>query len=116
MLDSFVRPIRSVLGIAEQEVERPVMGTEHEIGNAIEAIRRATESIDRHVEVIEGLATSIEPLTKSVDQLTSTVAELVGLLAPMEAAEKEVARARRLFGMRQHRPPPDQPAAPPAER
>jgi hypothetical protein len=100
MLEFLVRPLRSVLGVAEHEVETPLADTEREIVDAVNAIRLATESIEHHVAVIEGLATAIGPLTDSVNQLTKTLADVVVLLAPVAAAEHEVDEVRHFFGLR----------------
>jgi hypothetical protein len=120
MLDFFLRPLRSALGLAEQEISEPIVDTEREILGAVEAIHEATESIERHVEVIESLATSVGPLTESVNQLTSTMNDLVTMLAPMGRAEQGVEHAshevRHFLRFRRHRsaPPPDGPSQPPA--
>ena len=105
MFDFFARPLRSALGIAEQEVTAPILDAEREIVAAAAALERATKSIEHHVEVVEGLATSVGPLTESVNQLTATMANLVTLLGPLAAAEHEVQRAERLFGLRRRRRP-----------
>ncbi len=105
MLEFLFRPLRSVLGVAERELETPIVEAEREIIAAVEAIQRATESIEHHVEVIEGLATAVGPLTDSVNQLTKTLADVVTLLAPMAEAEHEVDRVKRFFGFSRHAKP-----------
>jgi hypothetical protein len=112
MLDFLLRPVRSVLGAAEQEVERPIAAPEHEILDTVEALRHTSESIEHHVEVIEGLATSVGPLTESVDRLTDTMRDLVQLLAPMAAAENEVHQAERFFHLRRKPDPAPEPEEP----
>jgi hypothetical protein len=120
MLDVFFRPVRSILGYGEKEMERPVVQAEHEILDAVGALRQVTESIDHHVEVIEGLATSIDPLKESVNQLTATMSELVALIAPMGKAEIGVQHAsqevRHFLGFRRKKTAasPEPPPAPPA--
>jgi hypothetical protein len=109
MLDFLVRPVRSVLGLAEHEVTSPLEATAHDIDDAVVAIRRATESIDHHVAVIENLATAVGPLADSVDRLNGTLTELIGMLAPMAKAEQDVAEVRHFFG-RRRRPVPAPPA------
>lgn len=107
MLGFLVRPLRSALGLAEHEVVSPLEGSERELLAAVDAIHRATVTIERHVEVVEGLATAVGPLTDSVNRLTTTMADLVMLLAPMAAAEHDLERAERLFGLRRRRKQPD---------
>jgi hypothetical protein len=112
MLDFLSRPLRSALGMAEQEMTAPLQSAEREVVEAAGAIHRATESIERHVEVVEGLATSVGPLTESVNQLTATMAELVKILGPLALAEREVQQVERLFRMpRRRRQAPPPPAA-----
>lgn len=121
MIDQFFRPLRSVLGIAQQEMERPLAGAEHEILHAVRALHRVAESVEQHVAVIEGLATSIDPLKKSVNDLTATMQELVTLMAPMGKAELGVEHAeqevKHFLGFRRHKneaavqAPPPAPAA-----
>jgi methyl-accepting chemotaxis protein len=113
MLDFLTRPIRSILGVAGdeviEEVLEPVRETreiEAHILDAVEAIHGATASIEQHVAVIETLATSVAPLTSSVDRLTDTMQDLVRLLAPMGEAEQGVQRVEHFFGWR-HRKQPD---------
>jgi len=94
VLDFATRPIRALLGSAEQDVVQPLQETreiEGHILEAVEAIHSATASIEQHVAVIETLATSVGPLTSSVV-----------LLAPMAQAEREVHRVEGFFG-RRHR-------------
>jgi hypothetical protein len=110
MFEFLARPLRSVLGIAERQVAAPLEETERKIVEAAGAIQRATESIERHVEVVEGLATSVGPLTESVNRLTETMANLVTILGPLAAAEHEVQRAERLFGLRRRRKTTEAPA------
>jgi hypothetical protein len=119
MLDLLFRPLRSALGLAEQELERPIVDAEHEMLDTVAAIHRVAESIERHIEVIEGLATSIDPLKQSVNNLTATMGELVELLEPMGKAEVGVAHAsqevRHFLGFRRHKnaaPPAAAPRAP----
>jgi len=112
MLEFVVRPLRSILGVAEHEMASPLADTEREVVEAVNAIRRATESIERHVEVIEGLATAIGPLTESVNQLTRTLADVTALMAPIESAEHEVDRVKQFFGLRRR----EKPAEPPTGR
>ena len=120
MLDLFFRPLRSALGVAEQEMERPIVDAEHEILDAVRALHRVAESVERHVEVIEGLATSIDPLKKSVNDLTATMQELVTMIAPMGKAELGVEHAteevRHFLGFRRHKDaaPPEVPPPAPA--
>jgi phage-related minor tail protein len=96
--------------VAEQEAAAPFEGAEREIVETAEAMRRAAASIEHHVEVVEGLATAVGPLTESVNHLTSTMSDLVTLLAPMAAAEREVATVRRFFGFHRHATPAEAPA------
>jgi hypothetical protein len=105
MLEYLVRPLRSVLGVAEHEIATPLTDAEREIVAAVEAIQRATESIEHHVEVIEGLASTVGPLTESVNQLTKILADAVALLAPVADAEQEVERAKRFFGLHRQAKP-----------
>ena len=125
MLDPLFRPVRAILGFGEQEIERPMVGAEHEILDAVGALHRVAESIEHHVEVIEGLATSIDPLKQSVNDLTETMTELVALIAPMGKAEVGVQHAsqevRHFLGFRRHEsaapaeaPPREAPPTPPA--
>ena len=104
MLEFVFRPFRSALGLAEEEVERPIVEGEREILDAVKAIREATESLERHVAVIEVLATSVHPLTESVNQLTATMNSLVTMMAPMQQAEHEAERVGHLFGRFRHKP------------
>lgn len=100
-----MRPLRSVLGVAEHEVVTPVARSERNIADAVNAVHRAADSIEHHVEVVEGLATSVGPLTESVNQLTETMAELVKLLSPMAVAERDAERVEHLFSFRRRRKP-----------
>jgi phage-related minor tail protein len=109
MLEFFVRPLRSVLGVAEHEVVTPLRA-EHEIANTVQAVHRVADSIEHHIEVVEGLATSVGPLTESVNKLTKTMDDLVKLLAPMAIAERDVqsveheaAKVERLFTFRRRK-------------
>ena len=116
MLEFFVRPLRSALGIAEHEVVAPVASAEHEIRDAVAAIHRMADTIENHIEVVEGLATSVGPLKDSVNALTETMGELVKLLAPLGEAEQDVEHVEHLFGFRRRRkpvPPPAPPVEPP---
>lgn len=106
MLELFLRPIKSALGVVEQEVSTPLADTEREIVDAANALHRASDSIEHHVEVIEGLATSVGPLTDSVNQLTTTMVDLVSLLAPMGKAEQGVEHVEHFFGFHRHQEPP----------
>jgi hypothetical protein len=106
MLDFVFRPLRSALGVAEQEIERPIVESEREILDAVKAIREATESLERHVAVIEVLATSVRPLTDSVTELTSTMDSLVTMMAPMQQAEQEAQRVGHFFDRFRHKPEP----------
>ena len=99
MLEFLVRPLRSALGLAEQQLVKPLAAPEHEILDAVHAIRAATESIEHHVQVIEGLALSVGPLTDSVNSLAASMAELVAMLAPIEKAERDVSRIEQFFGL-----------------
>jgi cation transport regulator ChaC len=111
MLDFVTRPIRSILGVAEQEVVAPIQESrdiEAHILDAVHAIHSATASIEQHVEVIETLATSVAPLGASVDRLTDTMQELVQLLAPMGAAERRLGRVEHFFGRHRHEQQPGQ--------
>jgi hypothetical protein len=110
MLEFLARPVRSALGLAEQEVASPLTETARDIDDAVDAIRHATESIDHHVAVIEGLATAVGPLADSVDRLNATLTELVAILAPMAKAEQDVSEVRHFFGRRRS-PAPAPPAA-----
>jgi hypothetical protein len=110
MLDFVLRPLRSMLGVAEQDLVAPIEETrdiEAHILDAVDAIHHATASIEQHVAVIETLATSVAPLGASVDRLTDTMQELVKLMAPMGSAERGVKRVERFFGRRH-----DEPAGP----
>jgi hypothetical protein len=113
MLEFLARPLRSVLGAAEYEAARPVVGAEREISDAAGAFHRVADAIEHHIEVVEGLATSVGPLTESVNQLNQTMTDLVTLLAPMGAAEHGAQKVGRLFGFRhRHRPSAEPPTAP----
>jgi hypothetical protein len=109
MLGFLTRPIQSVLGGTERDLVDSIKET-HEVEanllDAVHAIEKATDSIERHVEVIETLATSVDPLRASVDRLTDTLAELVTMMAPIEAAERDVQRVGRIFGRHRHDEPP----------
>jgi len=109
MLEILFRPLRSALGLAEEEANAPLAGPERELLDAVEAIHRATDSIERHVEVIEGLATSVTPLTESVNSLTATMAELTAMLAPLGKAEHEVQQIEHRFGFRRRHAPTEPP-------
>ena len=115
MLEFVIRPIRSVLGVTEQDVVDAVheaRDVEENMLDAVHAIENATTSIEHHVEVIETLATSVDPLRASVDRLTDTMQELVAMLAPMAAAEHEAHRIGRFFGRHHHDDQPGQEGEP----
>lgn len=110
MLEFFVRPLRSVLGVAENEVVTPLGRAERELADTVRAVHRVADSIEQHIEVVEGLATSVGPLTESVNKLTETMDDLVKLLAPMAGAEREVqsvereaAKVERMFSFRRRK-------------
>ena len=112
MFDFVLKPVRSVVRAANQDALRPLVQTEHETLEAVEALERATASIERHVEVIETLATSVGPLTESVDRLTDTMQDLVKMLGPLAGAEHEMQRAEQgveeaehFLGFRRHKKP-----------
>jgi hypothetical protein len=115
MLDLFFKPLRSILGVAEQEAETlaPIEETEKQILDAVNALHEATESIERHVEVIEQLATSVDPLKDSVNNLTATMVDLVKVLAPLAAAEREAGKIEHFFGRHRHQQPTTDPTAGP---
>jgi hypothetical protein len=117
MLDFFFKPLRSIVGAAEQEVEtlEPIEDTEREILGAVKALERTTDSLEHHVEVIEQLATVVDPLTDSVIALNATMVDLVRVLAPLAAAEREVGKIEHFFGRRHHSQPAAPPAPPPTE-
>ncbi len=115
MLEFVIRPIRSVLGVTEQDVVDAVheaRDIEENMLDAVHAIENATTSIEHHVEVIETLATSVDPLRASVDRLTDTMQELVAMLAPMAAAEREAHRVGRFFSRHHHDDQPGQEGEP----
>jgi hypothetical protein len=107
-LDLLTRPLRSLLGGAEQvesDVVRhsPLAETrelEVKLAESVAALHRAADSMERHVAVVETLASSLPPLTESVTRLTDQLGELLSLTAPLAAAEREVSRIERLFGGR----------------
>jgi hypothetical protein len=112
VFDFVLKPVRSVVRAANQDALKPLVQTERETLEGIEALERATASIEHHVEVIETLATSVGPLTASVDRLTSTMQDLVKMLGPIAAAEQEMQRAEHgvqeaehFFGFRRHKQP-----------
>jgi hypothetical protein len=121
MLDFFFKPLRSIVGAAEQEVEtlKPIEETERELLGAVKALERTTDSLEHHVEVIEQLATSVDPLKDSVNNLNATMVDLVKVLAPLAAAERDVGKIEHFFGRRRHAAeatpaaPPTQPATAP---
>jgi len=114
LLDLAFAPVRAVLGVAEREGEKalPVRDIEQiqtKVLETAEAIRLATETIEQHVEVVETLATSVPPLTTAVEQLTLQLVELTKLLAPVAAAERDVARVEGFFSRRHRHEPADPP-------
>ena len=115
MFEFVIGPIRSVLGVTEQEIVESVHDArdiEANMLDAVQAIENATNSIEHHVEVIETLATSVDPLRASVDRLTDTMQELVAVLHPMAAAEHEAHRIGRFFGRHHHDDRPKQEGEP----
>lgn len=120
MLDFLTRPVRSVLGAAEQEAVRSAGAIEHEILEAVRAIHRVADAVEHQVQIVDGLAAAVPPLTDSVNRLNETMTALVTMLAPMAAAEHEVEHVGRFLGFRRrkHTDPPTAPAAavaPPVE-
>jgi uncharacterized coiled-coil DUF342 family protein len=115
MLDFFFKPLRSLLGVAEHEVEsvEPIAETEKEILDAVKALDDATKSIEHHVEVIEQLATSVDPLKDSVNSLNATMVDLVKVLAPLAAAEREAGKIEHFFGRHRHQQPATDPTTAP---
>jgi hypothetical protein len=113
MLDFFARPVRSVLGVAEQEAAKPVGAIEHEILEAVRAIHRVADALEHQVQTVDGLAAAVPTLTRSVNNLNETMTALVTLLAPMAAAEREVQHVERFLGFRRrkHAHPSATPAA-----
>jgi len=110
VFDFVLKPVRSAVRAVNQDALRPLVQTEHNTLEGVEALERATASIERHVEVIESLATSVGPLTASVDRLTDTMQELVRMLGPIAGAEHEMQRAEHgvqdaehFFGFRRHK-------------
>ena len=92
MLGFITRPVRSALGMTENDLVESVhvaRDVQADMLGAVQAIENATNSIERHVEVIETLATSVDPLRASVDRLTDTMQELVALMAPMGESSTE---------------------------
>jgi cell shape-determining protein MreC len=110
-LDFLVGPLRSlvrVAGQAEREMEHhsPITETRHleaRLEEAVAAVHRAADSMERHVAVVGSLTSSLPALTESVRHLSAQLNELMDLAAPLESAERDVSRLRRLFGRR--RPP-----------
>ena len=97
--------VRSVLRLfdgAEQALEKdpPLEDRLHE---AISILHRTADSMEKHVEVLEGLASSLPALTDAVAKLSEQLGELLTLVAPLEAAEREVTGIGHLFHRRQHR-------------
>jgi hypothetical protein len=115
MLEFLVRPLRSALGLAEQQLSRPLAAPEHEIVDAVHAIQAAADSIEHHVQVIEGLALSVGPLTDSVNSLAATMAELVAILTPVEKAERDVGRIEQFFGLHRHKQASEEPEPDPQQ-
>lgn len=115
MLGFITRPVRSALGITENDLVESVHAArdvQADMLGAVRAIENATDSIERHVEVIETLATSVDPLRASVDRLTDTMQELVAMMAPMGDVEHGVHRVGRFFGRHHHDEHPAQEAEP----
>jgi hypothetical protein len=97
-----LRPIRSVIGAAEHEAEvvtpvREIEEIQKQILDGVGAMRRATESIEAHVEVVDTLANTLPTLTAAVQELTEQLAAVVTVLAPLSAAERDVAKVEREF-------------------
>jgi hypothetical protein len=124
ILGAAFRPLRAVLGVAEQEAEqvlpvRDIEAIQRRVLDGVEAVRQATESIESHVEVLETLATSLPPLTDAVTQLTVQLGDILTVIAPLAAVERDVARAEHFLFRRRGRGgdarPPDAPDAPPSD-
>jgi hypothetical protein len=112
VFDFVLKPVRSIVRAANQDAVRPLVQTERETLEGVQALERATASIEHHVEVIESLATSVGPLTASVDRLTDTMQDLVKMLGPLAGAEHEMQRAEHgvqeaehFLGFRRHKQP-----------
>jgi hypothetical protein len=125
LLDAATRPLRALLGSAEHEVEEtlPVHEIEDiqkQILEGVGAMRRATESIDSHVAAVDALANSMPTLTAAVEALTAQLALLSEVVAPVSAAEREVAdvehRLARLGGLFGHQPHGSEPEPPPTQK
>ncbi len=104
-LDFLTGPLRSVLGIAETDLEQhsplhDAAEMQQELREAVIAIHRAADSMERHVAVVETLASSVPALTDSVNALVRELNGLLGVLAPLSGAEREVSRVEHFFGRR----------------
>jgi hypothetical protein len=116
LLDPFTGALRSVLGVAETAATHTPLDdarmAEHGISELVHALHRVADSTERHVELLEGLAETIGPLNDKVTVLNTQVDELMAVLAPLQAAEKDISRVEHLFGRhRRHDAPPDEPPA-----
>jgi hypothetical protein len=110
LLDALTGPLRSVLGVAEDEVVQhsPLHETEEleqELKGAVTAIHRAADSMEQHVAVVETLAASVPALTSSVNSLVAELNSLLKVIAPVAAVEKDVERVEGFFRRRGRREP-----------
>ncbi len=118
-LDLFTAPLRSLLGVAEQDaVRRSPLHEAAELQDrweeAVSELHRAADSMERHVAVVETLAQSVPALTDSVNALVRELNGLLTVVAPIAGAEREVSRVEHLFGRRK-RPDESTPAGGPGE-
>jgi hypothetical protein len=105
-LDLLTRPLRSLLGEAEQtekEVARhsPIGETrelEAKLEAAVHAIHRGTDALESQVQILDALAQSLPPLTEAVTRLTIQIDELLQVTAPLATAERDVSRLEHLLG------------------
>jgi hypothetical protein len=110
LLDTLTSPLRSVLGIAGDEVieHSPLRETEdleRKLDDAVTAIHRAADSMEQHVAVVETLAASVPALTESVNSLVAELNSLLKVIAPVAAVEKEAERVEGFFHRRRHEEP-----------